>query len=543
MDRGRRFDGGCLLGGKLTRHVGFTDTLDLTRFMTAAGQQGQGQQGQGQQGPAASSNGSGGGGGGGSGSGHHHHHQEHGHHHHTHHQHHHGGQHHGQHQQQQHGPHPHPHQPHDPGRSVYNLTGVLVHQGSSLHSGHYYAFVRDAGDRWALMNDSAVTPLASFAEVSREQAYMLFYTRTTMKRPREPPPPAPPPPAAAAAAEAGVAAAGKAAAGVYGPQLPPGFARAASAPAAVAAAAAANGGGGGGSAASSAVSSGGSGGGQGLGALGSGRAVMPAAPTARLAARPSGSVAAAAAAPSTAKLPAKFTITARASLDRAPSAAAAADSAGEAAGPGPGRGTRSAPLTPAATTSSASAAAANAASASASEADAAGGAADAADTASPAAGDGLAGRKRKRPEASSSTGAAANGTAADGPCTGLTELPPGATASERRRAAVEAEVAAHKACASWGEGVKRLKGAMGGMLRRSEWAAAAAALMRSLKSSGLSLQEVVALPRSDERRRELNRVVPRGVLEHGRDELARLLRAALLQLGWLGLGASGSLLL
>eukprot|EP00198_Chlamydomonas_reinhardtii_P000533 XP_001689868.1 predicted protein [Chlamydomonas reinhardtii] len=92
------------------------------------------------------------------------------------------------------------------------------------------------------------------------------------------------------------------------------------------------------------------------------------------------------------------------------------------------------------------------------------------------------------------------------------------------------------------QGVKRLKGAMGGMLRRSEWAAAAAALMRSLKSSGLSLQ-VVALPRSDERRRELNRVVPRGVLEHGRDELARLLRAALLQLGWLGLGASGSLLL
>lgn len=34
--------------------------------------------------------------------------------------------------------------PQPPSRSLYTLTGVLVHQGASLHGGHYYALVRDS---------------------------------------------------------------------------------------------------------------------------------------------------------------------------------------------------------------------------------------------------------------------------------------------------------------------------------------------------------------------------------------------------------------
>ncbi|EFJ43658.1 hypothetical protein VOLCADRAFT_65702, partial [Volvox carteri f. nagariensis] len=60
--------------------------------------------------------------------------------------------------------------------SIYTLTGVLVHQGASLHSGHYYAFVRDSHGGWSCMNDSHVYG-TSLEQVRQEQAYLLFYTR------------------------------------------------------------------------------------------------------------------------------------------------------------------------------------------------------------------------------------------------------------------------------------------------------------------------------------------------------------------------------
>ncbi|GLI66904.1 hypothetical protein VaNZ11_010931 [Volvox africanus] len=114
--------------------------------------------------------------------------------------------------------------------NVYTLTGVLVHQGTSLHSGHYYALVRDSYGDWSCMNDNNVYGTC-LEQVQQEQAYLLFYTRQRMKLPR--PPPVPPPAIAAMDAEpipwagagntsasAAESTAGPAARQVYGPQLP-----------------------------------------------------------------------------------------------------------------------------------------------------------------------------------------------------------------------------------------------------------------------------------------------------------------------------------
>ncbi|PNG99210.1 Vegetative incompatibility protein HET-E-1, partial [Tetrabaena socialis] len=51
------------------------------------------------------------------------------------------------------------------------------------------------------------------------------------------------------------------------------------------------------------------------------------------------------------------------------------------------------------------------------------------------------------------------------------------------------EVAAHKACASWGEGVKRLKRGLEGQLLESEWAEHVRRALRALRDAGLTLAE------------------------------------------------------
>ncbi|KAJ5777665.1 hypothetical protein N7520_000911 [Penicillium odoratum] len=61
----------------------------------------------------------------------------------------------------------------DTSRYIYDLSTVVVHQGS-MESGHYYAYTRVAGDKWVLMDDNKVT-VASVAEVLRQDAYLLFY--------------------------------------------------------------------------------------------------------------------------------------------------------------------------------------------------------------------------------------------------------------------------------------------------------------------------------------------------------------------------------
>ncbi|CAN0116678.1 unnamed protein product, partial [Ectocarpus sp. 13 AM-2016] len=69
-------------------------------------------------------------------------------------------------------------------RANYDLTGVVVHSGKTMSSGHYYAYVRSSAGCWARMNDSVVTKV-TLDTVLKDKAYVLFYTRC----------PAPAPPA------------------------------------------------------------------------------------------------------------------------------------------------------------------------------------------------------------------------------------------------------------------------------------------------------------------------------------------------------------
>lgn len=68
----------------------------------------------------------------------------------------------------------------------YRLAAVVVHAGHTVHSGHYFAYVRAPGGTWWCCDDDAVTT-AALNTVLRQQAYMLVYTRVM------PPPPAPRP--------------------------------------------------------------------------------------------------------------------------------------------------------------------------------------------------------------------------------------------------------------------------------------------------------------------------------------------------------------
>lgn len=58
----------------------------------------------------------------------------------------------------------------------YQLFGVLVHHGHTLHAGHYVAFVRGPNGLWHLMDDSCVSQVSERL-VLGQKAYMLFYVR------------------------------------------------------------------------------------------------------------------------------------------------------------------------------------------------------------------------------------------------------------------------------------------------------------------------------------------------------------------------------
>eukprot|EP01130_Rhizamoeba_saxonica_P018447 TRINITY_DN9238_c0_g1_i1.p1 TRINITY_DN9238_c0_g1~~TRINITY_DN9238_c0_g1_i1.p1 ORF type:complete len:482 (-),score=72.62 TRINITY_DN9238_c0_g1_i1:435-1880(-) len=64
----------------------------------------------------------------------------------------------------------------DSSNFMYNLYGVLVHQGTSSNSGHYYSYVKAPNGNWYQMNDDSVRQVKS-NEVLRQNAYMLFYSR------------------------------------------------------------------------------------------------------------------------------------------------------------------------------------------------------------------------------------------------------------------------------------------------------------------------------------------------------------------------------
>ncbi|RCH82926.1 Ubiquitin carboxyl-terminal hydrolase 36 [Rhizopus azygosporus] len=64
-------------------------------------------------------------------------------------------------------------------KAIYRLYAVLVHQGSTCDSGHYYAYVRNSGGSWYLINDEEVCHVG-VKEVMKQQAYMLFYEQKEM---------------------------------------------------------------------------------------------------------------------------------------------------------------------------------------------------------------------------------------------------------------------------------------------------------------------------------------------------------------------------
>ena len=79
----------------------------------------------------------------------------------------------------------------------YCLFGVLVHAGYTLHSGHYYCFVKvlcpQNTERWYVINDADVEEV-SWEHVARQNAYMLFYDQKAEPRhrsSRRPPSPSP----------------------------------------------------------------------------------------------------------------------------------------------------------------------------------------------------------------------------------------------------------------------------------------------------------------------------------------------------------------
>lgn len=59
----------------------------------------------------------------------------------------------------------------------YRLCAVIVHEGRSMHQGHYTAYCWNAQvQTWLHFNDQRVT-LCPFTQVQQAQAYMLFYNR------------------------------------------------------------------------------------------------------------------------------------------------------------------------------------------------------------------------------------------------------------------------------------------------------------------------------------------------------------------------------
>lgn len=62
--------------------------------------------------------------------------------------------------------------------STYDLSGIVVHHGGSVHSGHYVAFVRGASGLWFQMDDNRVSNVNKHV-LFKQQAYILFYIKRT----------------------------------------------------------------------------------------------------------------------------------------------------------------------------------------------------------------------------------------------------------------------------------------------------------------------------------------------------------------------------
>jgi ubiquitin carboxyl-terminal hydrolase 5/13 len=63
----------------------------------------------------------------------------------------------------------------------YTLQSVVMHKGSSVHAGHYIAFIRKeipgVGEDWVLFNDEKVVRGGDWNEVYKT-GYVYFFRRT-----------------------------------------------------------------------------------------------------------------------------------------------------------------------------------------------------------------------------------------------------------------------------------------------------------------------------------------------------------------------------
>ncbi|QDZ22491.1 ubiquitin carboxyl-terminal hydrolase [Chloropicon primus] len=64
--------------------------------------------------------------------------------------------------------------------TVYSLYGVLVHSGHSLHSGHYYCYVKCPSGAWVCCDDNVVHQVSE-TKVMEQKAYMLFYSKVVQR--------------------------------------------------------------------------------------------------------------------------------------------------------------------------------------------------------------------------------------------------------------------------------------------------------------------------------------------------------------------------
>ncbi|KAH8606265.1 putative Ubiquitin carboxyl terminal hydrolase [Trypanosoma vivax] len=63
----------------------------------------------------------------------------------------------------------------------YELNAICVHEGSSLHYGHYYSIVRGRNGAWLLCNDERVSS-CDMERARSKPAYILFYSRIEKER-------------------------------------------------------------------------------------------------------------------------------------------------------------------------------------------------------------------------------------------------------------------------------------------------------------------------------------------------------------------------
>lgn len=56
----------------------------------------------------------------------------------------------------------------------YSLYGVLVHSGHSVHSGHYFAFVKGPNGLWHQLDDNHVSQVCILTQSTMHSFCMLF---------------------------------------------------------------------------------------------------------------------------------------------------------------------------------------------------------------------------------------------------------------------------------------------------------------------------------------------------------------------------------